>query len=782
MNKRAIAPITLWLLLLAGSAVVAARARYVADLSAFLPSHPSANQQLLVDQLREGPASRLILIALEGADASVRARLSLALARRLRADGEFSSVGNGEQLTQERDRRFLFRHRYLLSAAVTAQRFSAAGLRLSIQASIDALASPAGPWLKSLLPRDPTGEMLQVVDQLDGTTAPRSADGVWVSRSGDWALLVAETKAAGSDTDAQQRAQGAIRAAFAAALREAAAPARAGARLRLSGPGVFAVAARANIEHAALRLAALGSTLIVILLLLVYRSSRAVLLGLLPVVTGALTGVAAVALVFGAVHGMTLGFGVTLIGEAVDYSIYFFIQSADAAGGAAGWRRALWPTVRLGALTSICGFASLLPSGFPGLAQLGVYSISGLVAAALTTRFILPLLIPSGLRLRSMAPLGKALGARMPRIRIARAIAAAILTGSVLTLWLHRGLLWNRDLSALSPISAADRDFDTALRADLGAADVRYIVVAPGATMQDALRGAERAGAALARLADAGSIGGYDSPAIYLPSLAAQRARRESLPDARTLKENLALALAHLPLSRARLEPFLNDVAVARAAPLLTRADLDDTSMAIGFDQLMLHRRRGWSALLPLHPPPAAGPAAAIDVDRVARAVGAGATVLDLKREADSLYADYLRNALRASAAGFLCLALLLAVALRSPRKAARVLAPLALAVLVVTAALALAGERLTILHLVGLLLIVAVGSNYSLFFNRKDSATDLAAAAITGSLVIANAATVIGFGLLAFADVPVLRDLGVTVAPGAFLALIFSAALSGRA
>ena len=773
MTERGILPVALWLALLAASAFVAARARYIADLSAFLPSHPSANQQLLVDQLREGPASRLILIAIEGGDPSMRARSSIALARRLRADGEFLSVGNGEQVTKDRDRQFLFRHRYLLSSAVTARRFSAEGLRRAIQESLDALSSPAGPWLKSLLPDDPTGEMLQIVEQMERTSAPRSQDGAWVSRSGDRALLVAGTRAAGSDTDAEQRAQNAIRGAFDQAVREAAGPAGAGLRLRMSGPGVFAVAARAKIERAALRLATIGSALVVALLLLVYRSPRAVLLGLVPVITGALVGVAAVALVFGAVQGMTLGFGVTLIGEAVDYSIYFFIQSADAAGGAGGWRRTLWPTVRLGALTSICGFASLLPSGFPGLSQLGVYSISGLVAAALTTRFVLPALIPSGLRLRSMAPVGEALALRMPRIGIARGFSVIVLAGSLLTLWLHRDLLWNHDLSALSPVSAADRDLDTALRADLGAADVRYIVVAPGATMQESLRGAERAGAALSRLADTGAIGGFDSPAVYLPSLEAQRARRESLPDERTLKENLAIATADLPLNSARLGPFLRDVAAARAAPLLTRADLDGTSMAIGFDELMLHRSRGWDALLPLHPPAAAG--------RIQRALGGGAVVLDLKKEADSLYADYLRNALRASVAGFAALALLLAIALGSPLKAARVLAPLVLAVLAVSAALALAGERLTILHLVGLLLIVAVGSNYALFFNRDGAVDEVSAAATAGSIVIANAATVIGFGLLAFADVPVLRDLGMTVAPGALLALFFSAILARR-
>ena len=49
-------------------------------------------------------------------------------------------------------------------------------------------------------------------------------------------------------------------------------------------------------------------------------------------------------------------------------------------------------------------------------------------------------------------------------------------------------------------------------------------------------------------------------------------------------------------------------------------------------------------------------------------------------------------------------------------------------------------------------------------------------------SLLIANVSTVIGFGLLSFSQVPVLVALGTTVAPGAFLALLFSALLTWRA
>jgi len=87
---------------------------------------------------------------------------------------------------------------------------------------------------------------------------------------------------------------------------------------------------------------------------------------------------------------------------------------------------------------------------------------------------------------------------------------------------------------------------------------------------------------------------------------------------------------------------------------------------------------------------------------------------------------------------------------------------------------LVLAGERLTLLHLIGLLLIVAVGSNYALFFDGAPEPRTLA------SLVLANSTTVVGFGALAFSQVSVLHAMGVTVGPGAVLALLFAAVLAG--
>jgi len=97
---------------------------------------------------------------------------------------------------------------------------------------------------------------------------------------------------------------------------------------------------------------------------------------------------------------------------------------------------------------------------------------------------------------------------------------------------------------------------------------------------------------------------------------------------------------------------------------------------------------------------------------------------------------------------------------------------------LLVMAGLALAGAQLTLLHLVGMLLIVAVGSNYALFFDRAEDnpANDPRTLA---SLLLANVATVIGFGILGLSPVPVLKAIGVTVGPGAVLTLLLSAMLA---
>lgn len=759
-----------WLLLMGVGVAVVANSRFSTDISFFLPSHPTPEQQVLVGQLKDGSVSRLLMLAIGGGDAQARAKVSSAMRQELLAGEDFLSVQNGEAGALDNERAFFLRHRYQLSPAVDGERFSEAGLRDAVNESIDALSSPLGMLVKPYLAQDPTGELMAVLEQLNPGAQPEVRAGVWASRDGERAMMLLETHAPGSDIDGQARAIAQVRSAFDTA--QAAMPAGSGLSIQLSGPGVFAVESRESIKAEVSRLLLISSLGIIGVLLWVYRSPRLLALGLLPVLSGALAGMVVVSLVHGTVFGITVGFGSALIGEAVDYAIYFFVQSGRL--GLTHWRQSFWPTIRLGVMTSALGFGVLLFSGFPGLSQLGLYALSGVVTAALVTRFVLPTLAgqvvsvtePGRWVHRALELLGRA-------YRL-RALVLLMAVGVGGYLWTERDTLWDANLSALSTVSADQADADSRLRTDLAAPDARYLVMASGPDQESALHAAERVGDRLDALVSAGVIGGYDSPVRFMPSAQRQRERLSHLPDVPELQTRLKAALADAPLSADKLGPFLDDVARARTDAPLTRRDLDGTAMALAVDAMLTQGAQGWNVMMPLRPSADGGGDMPVEALRAAL-VGSGALFVDLKGEFESLYGGYVSEAVKLSLAGCGLIALLLAFTLRSPGRLLRVLVTLALTVAVVIAGLHLSGERLHLLHLVGMLLIVAVGSNYALFFDRAAGGEALDATTLM-SLGVATLTTAIGFGTLAMSNVPVLQAIGTTVGPGALLALLLAA------
>ena len=775
--------IWIWLVGVLVCAAVTVRTHYVADLSAFLPSTPSAEQAVLLDQLKSGVAARLVLMGIEGGTAAERGDASLAFANALRAGSAFEAVHNGDNSGFEATGRFLFEHRYLLSPAVDAQRFTTEGLRAGIDEATSLLGTPAGAAIKAVILRDPTGETVRMAEGMLPAQAPRSDGRVWVSRNAARAVLLATTRADGADLDGQERTLQLIATTFTPFEAK-------GLRLIVSGSGTFAVASRAQIKSEVERLAIAGGIAIVGLMLLAFGGSlRTLGVAMLPVGSGVLAGIAAVSLVFGNVHGITLGFGTTLIGEAVDYAVYYLIQARPAPGAAAGggamrWVAGNWPTVRLGLWTSVCGFAALLFSGFPGLAQLGVFSIAGLAAAALTTRWVLTATSPDG------APgmgwrhhLGRVAGrcaTVLPRLRwplaalaLAAASALAVLPSA-----------WRGDLASLSPVGAAKMALDADLRADLGATDAGTLVAVSAADEAGVLAAAEAAGAKLEALVDAGTIAGFESPARLLPSPATQKARRDALPDAATLTRRLTEATVDGPLPAARLNGFITDVQAARGQALLTRESLKPTPLYAALDALLVPGRDGrpWRALLSLQTGTQPVDAAVL---RQALASVPGAQVVEIGTELGLLYARYLHEAGLQALLGALAVCALLALHLRSLERLWRIAQPVAASVLIVLAAFSLAGVALGILHLVGLLLTVAIGSNYALFFDQIRTQQDAAPAGTPrvidndtlASLALANLTAVISFALLAFSSIPALFAIGQVVAPGILLSLLLSAA-----
>jgi predicted exporter len=162
--------------------------------------------------------------------------------------------------------------------------------------------------------------------------------------------------------------------------------------------------------------------------------------------------------------------------------------------------------------------------------------------------------------------------------------------------------------------------------------------------------------------------------------------------------------------------------------------------------------------------------------DVIARAIAGepDAILVDLKAESNRLLSVYLREAVSLAGLGAAAIVLLLALSLRSFSRLIAVAAPLALAVVVTLAVLRLDGQTLSIFNLFGVLLVVAIGSNYCLFFDRQ-RCDPAGMPRVLASLLLANTCTVAGFGVLALSRTPVLHGLGLPVAIGTFLSLVFA-------
>ena len=767
-------PVWLCLALALVCSVIAAQSRYRTDMGDFLPHADNLAQQALDAQVSGGGASRILLLSIGNAPAPVLARLSRSLGASLRTDPAFIDVLNGDDAGLAAVQAFVWRNRYLLSADVTPQRFTMAGLKTALQNDLSLLSSDLGAVAAQSLPADPTGEALSLAQQLGAGsgTSPKTLDGAWLSPDSRSALLLVRTKAPGFDIDAQATALDRVRLDFAAALAHE--PGAQQARLQMSGPGVFAVDTRDVTKRDVSRLSVLATAGAVLFLLIAYRSPRVLLLGLLPVACGALLATAAVSLAFGFVHAITLGFGVTLIGEAMDYSIYLLTQTLKGDRADRTLAR-IWPTLRLGAMTSIAGFCTMLLSDFTGFAQLGLFSVAGLVAAAAVTRFVLPPLVPEGFFATGAAGIGAPLRLLLRWQRPAKAVLAALVALAVIAIAAHRGPIWDDNLLNLSPLSPATQALDKQLRHDLGVPDTRYFLAYHAQTVQGALTLSETLQPTLTRLKAAKTIGGFDLPSLVLPSDSMQRVRRSALPDDAALRAAFNQALAGLPFRPDSFAPFFQDVASTRADALLTEASLPGP-LSLRLQSMLMPMGPGWTVLAPLQN--------VTDAGRVTAALQTtalkGVIFVDLDRQSANLLHTFQREAVTLAVAGSVAILVLLFIGLRSPRRVLAVAGPVAAAVVLTAGTLTLGG-KLSIFMVAGFLLIVALGSNYCLFFTRREQAADERARALA-SIMLANLCTVAAYGLLSLSHIPVLHDIGMTVAIGTFLCLVCGAAFSAPA
>ncbi|MCR9246570.1 MAG: MMPL family transporter [bacterium] len=751
--------------------------RVVTDIAHFLPDGAAADEVHLAREIAAGELGRTMVVLVDAPDTATAVAASRSFEAALREEprvaAELAFLDAGPPSGLEEALWAIYEPRRFGFLAVDAE---SARERLAPAALADAatelkrkLATPMSSLLSRVAPGDP---LLILPTLFERLMAGRGeglgiTEGRFVTADGRAAVMFLATHSPASDGTKQRPFLAGLEAAFARVDDEFDGT----LTLGMSGTNRFAVRAESAIRGDIQRVS-IGSTIgLVFFLLVVFRSLRLVVL-VLPVVGSAfVAGALACQWLFGHVHGLTLAFGAALIGVTIDYAVHFHCHHAFAPdpNGPRATLRGIWSPLVLGAATTVTGFLALMVSAFPGLRQLAVFAVFGILGAVLATRVFLP-----GLAARSAKPtrVGCAIVAGMRAVLEVRASRRR-------WLWLPLGLViaiagiglpqlrWNDDIAALNRLDPELLAADAAVRDRVVRYEQGRLVVALGADEEAALAVNDEVARVLDEAVASGKLTSYRSLSALVPSAARQRAVDHVVRNTPGLWAATRDAFVAAGFVAEAFEPFRSALAAEPPAPLVP-GDLASTPLeplARPF-RITLDDRVGFVSFLHGLVDPAALQAAVETVP--------GGRLVAIEGALTTAYGAYRERMLQLWLIGLAGVLGLVLLRHRAVRPTLMAWGPAVAAAAGTLGLLALCGVELNMLSLVALLMVVSMGVDYGVFLTenhreeRRLSATHLAVA-------VAGISTVLGFGLLALSEQPPLRSIGLTSGVGVLLCLVLA-------
>lgn len=162
------------------------------------------------------------------------------------------------------------------------------------------------------------------------------------------------------------------------------------AEFLVTGAALFVADAKQKAETESSVMSILGISLTLMLLLFVFRTWRILWL-FLPILIGMISGLCAVILGFGQVHILTIVIGTSLVGVLIDFPLHWLASSFFVSN----WNgkqamKSLRFTFLISLLITLVGYALLAFTHLPILKQTALFSMVALIGAILTTTFVLP--------------------------------------------------------------------------------------------------------------------------------------------------------------------------------------------------------------------------------------------------------------------------------------------------------------------------------------------------------------------------------------------------------
>lgn len=723
------------------------------DLSAFIIAGDNAEEMLLASEMQSGALSRRYLISIgSGSAEAVSEAFMQPLKARLKAIDGVTEVWSPGQSAVAIETLPAVYGPYagawysLNPEAELAQLFSESGLQQRAELLKKALLSPQGQVVTSLVKHDPLLLSLNAF-KAQGLQLQTAQQG-----NKAYANLVLETAMAGLDVPAQKRIQDTIRKVFNVYNHKA----QTHYQLDMTGVPVFAVATQSLVQGDIQLVSVLSTISLLLLFLLVFRSSSALLQVSCLLLTVILAAILITQQVFGYVHGMTVAIGSTLVGICIDYPIHAIAhaQSLKPAQRLPIIAK-IWPSMVLGGITTLVGYMALGASGYPGFKQVAVYAASGIIISLLLTRFVLPTVLSTQASRPLNVPFVATWAAFCLRFRPWLLAGVAVVT--VISCLGLGSLHWMTDMQELTPELDYLKQNDKRIRARMTSIEPGRFVMVTGNTVEAALQTSEAVYKVLDTLKPSPALTDYYGLYPWLLSEHQQVVNKQLLSRYFT-PENLARwrqALGQQGLSVEQLGHF-NDP----QAHTLTLPEVLATPIKKLLDNRVIQGQQQTILMIWLaeHQPEAVK-AALAGID--------GVHYFSQRDLLNTMLDTYTDRAQHLLLAGLLAIILILLVRYKSWLKTLQTLAPALLSALIILGFWAVTGAVISFLHLVGFLLVVAICVDYGIFYQENRSGDRALTYQAMGAAMLTSA---LAFACLLVSDSTALKVLAGVVVLGVVL------------
>ncbi len=790
----------LWLLLIVLLiAYLLSQAHIRSDMSFFLSDEVNDDEKIIQYVMSDGEANRLIFIQLfnSGTESSALtlAHLNKEVRQSLENSGQFILIENGDQGKSLQFEKQLYDYRYLISSEVNQLNalFSIQSLKKHFDSLAERLQMMVSKQEQTRITQDPLSVWSHYLKSLQKTPL-HIKNGVWFNKK-NYTILLLKTKENGLDLEAQKKNIQLIEEHLEQLLPN-------NVSYDISGMAVIALDNSKKITFQIKVISSIASIILALFLYSIFRSIKLLILVSLPLLFAIIVGACVVNLIYGYIHGIALAFGITIIGVAVDYPIHFFLnlQKDNSLSSELQYNQqvilSIWPKIKLGLITTLIGFSAIIFSGFSGLNQLGIFAISGLISAALMTRYLLPLFSYKNKNenenenenkniLQSMSFWLKPIQFRTQCFY--RTIILLVIAMAVIHISLSEKL-WENDLSQLSPVAKELKKKDFLLRKSLNLPELRYLVVISAMSQEQVLQQSEELTPYLEDLIKEGLISYYDTSSRYIPSIKTQTERQKLLPDTLNLQENLKAALIDSPFNSELFTPFIKGVNNNKHASPLTMEQLTHSLISGKIQSLLFQDKfsKKWHGLVFL-----SGVKSEFISDVFNNKISPNLDhikLIDIKKHSNQLIEEYRIEAVNWFFIGSVFILMFLFFYTKKLKSLPALLIPFSGAVILTVSIILLLGYSLSIFHLVTLLLVVGLGIDYSIFIQSNigdSSLADKESESIkiqqinTFSVLVCSISSFIMFFSLSLSSIPVLKAIGLTASIGTTMALLLTLLIS---